>query len=103
MYTCVCIKGLGSAMKTISNTGRTSNYFVTNAKVSPVYIGIIDRPTKGAEGATPAPLATQQHSELLGNAKVFFLKTRDRSSTKCPSRVHIAGHGSMTGPALGVG
>ena len=32
----------------------------------------------------------------------FFL-TRDRSSTKCPLRVHIAGHGSVTGPALGMG
>ena len=34
--------------------------------------------------------------------KLFFL-TRDRSSTKCPLRVHIAGHGSVTGPTLGMG
>ena len=36
---------------------------------------------------------------------VFFylFLTRDRSSTKCPLRVHIAGHGSVTGPALVMG
>ena len=36
------------------------------------------------------------------HAKKFFI-TRDRSSTKCPSRVHIAGHGSVTRPALVMG
>ena len=34
---------------------------------------------------------------------IFFFLTRDRSSTKCPLRVHIAGHGSVTGPTLGMG
>ena len=33
----------------------------------------------------------------------FLFLTRDRSSTKCPSRVHIIGHGSVIGPALTVG
>ena len=37
-----------------------------------------------------------------GPHTTFFL-TRDRSSTKCPLRVHIAGHGSVTGPTLGMG
>ena len=32
-----------------------------------------------------------------------FFATGDRSSTKCPSRVHVAGHGSVTGPVSGVG
>ena len=30
------------------------------------------------------------------NSAFFFFLTRDRSSTKCPLRVHIAGHGSVT-------
>ena len=36
-------------------------------------------------------------------ARTFFFLTRDRSSTKCPLRVHIAGHASVTGPTLGMG
>ena len=34
---------------------------------------------------------------------MFLFLTRNRSSTKCPLRVHIAGHGSFTGPTLGMG
>ena len=45
------------------------------------------------------------HSILIcvGCMELFFL-TRDRSSTKCPLRVHIAGHGCMehsdSGPCI---
>ena len=43
---------------------------------------------------------TPLHHPKMYPPKLFFL-TRDRSSTKCPLRVHIAGHGSVTGPTLG--
>ena len=44
---------------------------------------------------------SKMSENLLKN--LFFFLTRDRSSTKCPLRVHIAGHGLVTGPTLGMG
>ena len=48
------------------------------------------------------PRALPDHNIALKFFFIFFL-SRDRSSTKCPLRVHIAGHGSVTGPTLGMG
>ena len=50
------------------------------------------------------PSVEQQFTGLQNMPQeFFFFLTRDRSSTKCPLRVHIAGHGSVTGPTLGMG
>ena len=50
-------------------------------------------------GIPMVPSVLMVHWKVL----LFFFFNPDRSSTKCPLRVHIAGHGSVAGPTLGMG
>ena len=84
--------------------GRTVQIFIDHQKKKPPLPQTdTGRSTQDPKIPAGCMSTTPGASKVGGQYRSVFFLTRDRSSTKCPSRVHRAGHGSVTGPTLGVG